>query len=539
MPPAARRHRGPAARRRRPGPRSTCCAGPGRWPSRPACTSSPAARSTRATARRRPPGRAAGRAVGRLAGLRRAAGPGAGLRRGPRDLRGVRGAARGPDARRDASSPTRPATTSSATGWALLDRSVSLAGMLSRRGLVLRSDLLRPWAHWITPEFEPKRFDTRFFVAAVPTGQRPRDVSGEADDTVWLPVAEAVARARRRRAGDAAAHDRGAARARRPTRRSPRCSRRPARSGRCCRGWSTATATGCGSQAGATRDGGCAAGLGRAGPGRQPGPDDARGHQHLRAARGGADGHAGASWSTRARWTRRTSQPWSPPPTGTWASCCSPTATRTTPTVPSLLQEMTGAPMAAADPRFCVGAEPLRGRHAARRGRRARRARAGDAGAHRRLGQLPGAPATSRACSPATPSSAAAPRWSPTPTAGWPTTSGRWRAIRDLPGPLTLLPGHGPAGGDAGERAAAYLAHRAERLDQVRAALAAGDTTPQQVVRRVYADVDESLWPAAELSVRAQLDYLAATERPPDRSPQDRSRRWWPTAGALGASSRK
>ncbi len=75
----------------------------------------------------------------------------------------------------------------------LLDRTVSMAGMLSRRGLVLRSDLLRPWAHWITPEFEPKRFDTRFFVAAVPTGQRPRDVSGEADDTVWLPVAEAVA----------------------------------------------------------------------------------------------------------------------------------------------------------------------------------------------------------------------------------------------------------------------------------------------------------------------------------------------------------
>ena len=90
---------------------------------------------------------------------------------------------------------------------ALLDRSVSMAEMLSRRGLVLRSDLLRPWAHWITPEFEPKRFDTRFFVAAVPTGQRPRDVSGEADDTVWLPVAEAVARARRRPAGDAAVCD--------------------------------------------------------------------------------------------------------------------------------------------------------------------------------------------------------------------------------------------------------------------------------------------------------------------------------------------
>jgi 8-oxo-dGTP pyrophosphatase MutT (NUDIX family) len=77
---------------------------------------------------------------------------------------------------------------------ALLDRSASMAGMLAGRGLVLRSDLLRPWAHWITPEFEPKRFDTRFFVAAVPPGQRPRDVSGEADDTVWLPVSAAVTR---------------------------------------------------------------------------------------------------------------------------------------------------------------------------------------------------------------------------------------------------------------------------------------------------------------------------------------------------------
>jgi hypothetical protein len=53
-----------------------------------------------------------------------------------------------------------------------------------------------------------------------------------------------------------------------------------------------------------------------------------------------------------------------------------------------------------------------------------------------------------------------------------------------------------------------YLAHRAERLDQVRAALAAGASTPEDVVRRVYADVDRALWPAAELSVRAQLDYL-------------------------------
>jgi glyoxylase-like metal-dependent hydrolase (beta-lactamase superfamily II) len=76
-------------------------------------------------------------------------------------------------------------------------------------------------------------------------------------------------------------------------------------------------------------------------------------------------------------------------------------------------------------------------------------------------------------------------------------------------GPITLLPGHGPVRDDAGGLAREYLVHRAQRLDQVRAALKAGASTPEDVVRRVYADVDESLWPAAELSVRAQLDYLA------------------------------
>ena len=69
---------------------------------------------------------------------------------------------------------------------ALLDRSLSLAEMLDRRGLVLRADLLRPWAHWITPEVEPRRYDTRFFVAALPDGQRTRDVGGEADRVAWM-----------------------------------------------------------------------------------------------------------------------------------------------------------------------------------------------------------------------------------------------------------------------------------------------------------------------------------------------------------------
>jgi glyoxylase-like metal-dependent hydrolase (beta-lactamase superfamily II) len=55
-----------------------------------------------------------------------------------------------------------------------------------------------------------------------------------------------------------------------------------------------------------------------------------------------------------------------------------------------------------------------------------------------------------------------------------------------------------------------YLTHRAERLVEVQAAMASGDTTPQQIVARVYAEVAPVLWPSAEASVRAQLDYLAA-----------------------------
>jgi glyoxylase-like metal-dependent hydrolase (beta-lactamase superfamily II) len=72
----------------------------------------------------------------------------------------------------------------------------------------------------------------------------------------------------------------------------------------------------------------------------------------------------------------------------------------------------------------------------------------------------------------------------------------------------TLLPGHGPVVSNPLETLDFYRAHRAERLDQVRAAVAAGATTAAAVVRRVYADVDPALWPAAEMSVRAQLDYL-------------------------------
>jgi 8-oxo-dGTP pyrophosphatase MutT (NUDIX family) len=60
-------------------------------------------------------------------------------------------------------------------------------------GVRLDASLLKPWARWITPEFEPRRFDTWFFVAALPDGQEPQDISGEADRTVWITPADALA----------------------------------------------------------------------------------------------------------------------------------------------------------------------------------------------------------------------------------------------------------------------------------------------------------------------------------------------------------
>ncbi|MFG2773812.1 NUDIX hydrolase [Streptomyces sp. NPDC048350] len=76
---------------------------------------------------------------------------------------------------------------------AMVARELSFADFLDRRGLVLRSDLLGAWARWITPEFEPRRYDTWFFVAALPAGQRTRNASTEADRTVWIRPAEAAA----------------------------------------------------------------------------------------------------------------------------------------------------------------------------------------------------------------------------------------------------------------------------------------------------------------------------------------------------------
>jgi 8-oxo-dGTP pyrophosphatase MutT (NUDIX family) len=88
---------------------------------------------------------------------------------------------------------------------ALLTGSASLAEVLGRRGLVLRADLLTPWARWITPEVSPRRFDTWFFAAALPPGQdataAPEGFGdhadpGESESGTWLRPASALEAAR-------------------------------------------------------------------------------------------------------------------------------------------------------------------------------------------------------------------------------------------------------------------------------------------------------------------------------------------------------
>lgn len=59
-------------------------------------------------------------------------------------------------------------------------------------GVALATEDLHPWAHWVTPRFEPRRYDTWFFVASLPDGATPQDVSGEASSAAWVAPTEAL-----------------------------------------------------------------------------------------------------------------------------------------------------------------------------------------------------------------------------------------------------------------------------------------------------------------------------------------------------------
>lgn len=64
--------------------------------------------------------------------------------------------------------------------------------LIEETGVRLAPETLAPWARWLTPEFEPRRFDTFFFLAPLPPGQLPAEAAGEADHAVWVSPAEAL-----------------------------------------------------------------------------------------------------------------------------------------------------------------------------------------------------------------------------------------------------------------------------------------------------------------------------------------------------------
>ena len=77
----------------------------------------------------------------------------------------------------------------------LVARETALSEVLRERDLVLRSDLLRPWAHWTTPAHEPRRFDTRFLISLLPPGQSARHVhGGESAESGWWPATDVLDR---------------------------------------------------------------------------------------------------------------------------------------------------------------------------------------------------------------------------------------------------------------------------------------------------------------------------------------------------------
>jgi 8-oxo-dGTP pyrophosphatase MutT (NUDIX family) len=94
-------------------------------------------------------------------------------------------------------SPDSVVSDTTDDGWeadrvALETRELSMTDFLLRRGLVLRTDLLGAWSGWLTPIFEPRRYETWFFVAALPEGQVTRDVSTESSSVHWTPALAAV-----------------------------------------------------------------------------------------------------------------------------------------------------------------------------------------------------------------------------------------------------------------------------------------------------------------------------------------------------------
>lgn len=72
---------------------------------------------------------------------------------------------------------------------------LSFAGLLAARGLAIAADRIVPWARWVTPAAEPRRYDTRFFAALAPAGQTVDGHLAEADQIAWTAPGDALAAA--------------------------------------------------------------------------------------------------------------------------------------------------------------------------------------------------------------------------------------------------------------------------------------------------------------------------------------------------------
>ena len=75
---------------------------------------------------------------------------------------------------------------------AVAGQDISFTAMLAKRGLGLRTDLLRPLSHWISPDFAHRRFDTRYFAAALPPQQQASLLQGKGVWSAWKSAADVL-----------------------------------------------------------------------------------------------------------------------------------------------------------------------------------------------------------------------------------------------------------------------------------------------------------------------------------------------------------
>ena len=403
---------------------------------------------------------------------------------------------------------------------------------------MLRGDLLTPWARWITPEAEPRRYDTRFFVARLPDGQRALGGTGESDEAAWLRPDAALAAAE---AGDLvllpptavtlqelAAHPEVAAMV--GTRRQI-VLRQPVITFTDGQAWLVIPDTGAPASPGAGRRGaekappkirepamtvdGSGTSFATCVLAPNPSPMTLEGTNTWLIAASGSpsalvvdpgpedEGHLRRIVERAAATGRRVAQILLTP----GHSDHSAGARR--------LAALTGAPVRAADPAHRLGSEGLVDANVV-----------AAAGCELRVIGTPGHSADSLSLllsqdAALLTGDTMLGRGTTVIAAGgsladYLRSLDAMKALADTASVRVLLPGHGPVVSDPGSTLTYYIEHRAERLAEVRAALAAGDTTVQQIVARVYRDVD----PAVR---RLLLSYLPCrrnwTTWPPPVSP--------------------